>query len=291
VITIVSHDAGGAEVLSSYVKQNSLPAFFCLEGPAKKIFQRKLGAVESIGLEEAILQSAKVICGTGWQSDYEWNAIKLARQNGIQSIAFLDHWINYQQRFVRHGELLLPDEIWVGDSDAQEIARKTFLNTKICLVENPYIRDVIRDFKSLSGKHEGHQGKSSEFDILYICEPIINPEKCSYTDKEAVHYFLNNIDVLSIDKPRISILVRPHPSEKHGKYDWIQERFPKLKIELSFGRELLEEIAMSEMVVGRNSMALVVALAVGKPTISCIPPYGSPCCLPQTGIIDFQSLL
>ena len=37
---IVAHDAGGAEVLSSYVRQQGLDCLFSLRGPALAIFER-----------------------------------------------------------------------------------------------------------------------------------------------------------------------------------------------------------------------------------------------------------
>ena len=38
VISIISHDAGGAEIISSWAKQQNRNFFYVLEGPALKIF-------------------------------------------------------------------------------------------------------------------------------------------------------------------------------------------------------------------------------------------------------------
>lgn len=42
MITIISHDAGGAEILSSYVKNIKNQYLFCLSGPAIDIFNKKI---------------------------------------------------------------------------------------------------------------------------------------------------------------------------------------------------------------------------------------------------------
>ena len=45
-VGIVSHDAGGAEILSSYVVQNNLSCIYYLAGPTINIFERKLGPLD-----------------------------------------------------------------------------------------------------------------------------------------------------------------------------------------------------------------------------------------------------
>jgi hypothetical protein len=43
MIAVVSHDAGGAEILSSWLRRCAEPYCVVLDGPAQVIFQRKLG--------------------------------------------------------------------------------------------------------------------------------------------------------------------------------------------------------------------------------------------------------
>ena len=44
--------------------------------------------------------------------------------------AFLDHWVNYQGRFVYKKRMVLPDEIWVVDKYAENLAQRQFKGTK-----------------------------------------------------------------------------------------------------------------------------------------------------------------
>ena len=62
--------------------------------------------------------SSVVITGTGWSSDLEHQARKLAFSRNIPSVAVLDHWVNYRERFKRNGTSQLPGELWVSDAEA-----------------------------------------------------------------------------------------------------------------------------------------------------------------------------
>ena len=74
-VAVVSHDSGGAEILSSYLLHRATREALVLEGPAVAIFERKLGAINPVPLEEAVQRSAWILAGTSWQSDLEWRAI------------------------------------------------------------------------------------------------------------------------------------------------------------------------------------------------------------------------
>ncbi len=290
---VVCHDAGGAEVVSSYVRHHNIDSLFVLEGPALKVFQRKLGSIKISSLKDAIYQSASVLCGTSWQSDIEFNAIKLARELEKSSVAFLDHWVNYQDRFIRFGETVLPDKIWVGDMIAESIAKRAFPNTSIVLIDNPYLQDIKNE---LHNYQIGRLCMDESISVIYICEPISTHAKLRYGDarywgyveEDALRFFLSNISIFgkSINK----ILIRPHPSEPIGKYNWLQKEF-KLPIQLGGSHSLAEEIANSDLVAGCQSMGMVVGLIAGKKVVSCIPPGGRSCVLPHKEIVHLKNIL
>jgi hypothetical protein len=277
MICIVSHDAGGAEILSSYARKNEEPWLYSLAGPALKVFSSKLGSVESLSLEEAIGRSEWVLCGTSWQSDLEWRAIELARSSGKRSVAFLDHWVNYQGRFVRAGVQHLPDEIWVGDVHAEALASAEFPSIPIQLVPNPHFADIrgqVANLKIASNKsfHLNQQDRK----VLFVCENISehaqmqhgDPRYWGYTEFDAIEYFFANIKALQT--PISSVTIRPHPSDPVGKYDSVIAKYPELA-RLSKSLSLLADIAAADVVVGCESMALVIAVQCGRRVVSCIP--------------------
>lgn len=290
---IVAHDAGGAEVLSSYVRQHGLDCIYSLQGPALTIFERKLGPFNNFPLNQALRASSRLLCGTSWQSDHELSAIQLARTIGKPSVAWLDHWVNYRERFTRNGITTLPDEVWVSDPEAFTLARDLLPAVAIRQLENPYFREIKI---SLQNEPRIYPSLPGFMSVLYVCEPVRehallrygNELHWGYTEEQALRYFLSHVSALATPVNRI--LIRPHPSEDIHKYDAIATEF-SLPIEISRGHTLTAEIANSDCIVGCNSMAMVVGLIGGKRVISCIPPEGRPCVLPQPNIINLAQLL
>jgi hypothetical protein len=291
VIALVSHDAGGAEILASYVRKHALDCAFALDGPARSVFERKLGAVRVTTVEDAIARARWLLCGTSWQSDIEWHAIGLSREAGKRSVAFIDHWSNFRDRFVRLGKVQLPDEIWVGDDIAEQLAQKCFPGTLIKLVPNPYFEELRQE---IAGK-QVRQPHSGGLDALFVSEPLQehgqrefgNELHWGYTEFDALRYFLSNIDLLGV--PVRKVVVRPHPSEPADKYDWVSSEYGSTVVP-GGKRTLHEEIADCDLVVGCESMAMVVGLVAGRRVVCCIPPGGRPCALPQPEIESLQRM-
>jgi len=293
MIGVVAHDAGGAEIISSYIRRHGLRCAFCLEGAAVGVFNRKLGEVKTLPLEDLVAQSKWILCGTSFLSDLEWRAIGLARQSGKRCVVALDHWVNYRQRFIRHGQWRWPDEVWVGDETAAGIAAETLPDIPQTLVRNAYFMDIQDEIRATPvSEHDVGDGLS----ILYVCEPLRDDgialygdeRYWGYTEEEALSYFLSNVGVLGDNIARI--VVRPHPQETLGKYDWAMQEFD-LPLVCGEKKTLLEQIAACDVVVGCATMAMVVGLLAGKRVVSCIPPGGKTIPLPQTEIEDMSRLI
>lgn len=277
LVAVVCHDAGGAEIISSYVRRQSLSCTFCLEGPAKGIFHRKLGVVPQVRLEKAVRASDWLLCGTSFPADLELRAIALAKSIGKPSAAFLDHWVNYLLRFERGGILTLPDELWVGDEIAEKLAKEALPGVPTRLVDNPYFEDIRSELRTVQYQPLSTQGSN----VLYASErPGI--QDC-YSQRTALLYFLRNICSGS-DKIGL-ITVRPHPSEREDQFAWLVDHNGSMgrwrpRIVVSNQPSLVEQVASHDWIVGRHSMALVVGILAGKRVMSFIPPGGKPCVLP-----------
>ena len=99
-------------------------------------------------LAAALDGAATLITGTGWASCLEHDARELARERGIRSIAVIDHWTNYADRFIRNGKQVLPDEIWVSDPYAAEIAQAAFPSLRVVQQANAYLAGLVAEVKS-----------------------------------------------------------------------------------------------------------------------------------------------
>jgi hypothetical protein len=287
-VAIVAHDAGGAQIVSSYVRRPGAAlrerCVFALAGPASAIFESKLGAFTSVSPREAVAAAGSVLCGTGWQTDWELSAIREARGAGKKSAAFLDHWVNYRERFTRGAAVTLPDQVWVTDELALDIARRELPEVPARLAGNPYLLDV-RDQLAAQPPRPASAGLR----VLYVCEPMRehalrqfgDERHWGYTEEEAMTWFLDHVHALGGAVE--AIVVRPHPSEPAGKYDEVLRGY-HLPLRVSSEPELLADIAAADVVAGCNSMAMVIALEARRRVICCIPPGGRPCVLPHGGI-------
>ena len=287
---VAAYDAGGAEVLSSYVKNKAGDYVFFLNGPAVNIFQSKIGEISIVAIDDVISDVSEVLLSTGWATDFEYNTLKKAKEAGIRTIAFLDHWVNYEERFVRNAVKILPDEIWIGDSYAQAIAKKKFGSTVVIkYVENPYFIDIKEE---LSKIHK----QADSGTILYVCEPIAEhalkrygkENYWGYTEFDALTFFLDNIKSLNADVKKI--IIRPHPSENLHKYDELLAHY-KHGIRVCRDNSLFEQVASSDVIVGCQSMAMVVGLLLEKKVVSSIPLKKNQCALPFDSIIRMSDML
>ena len=137
-IDVVAFDAGGAELLSSMVQYELDNYSWRLitpdNSPAKAIFKQKNLSrllyikrnAEDIFRRWDSSNPDYLFCGTG-TNGFELPFIKEARYRGITSVAFLDHWINYRERFGypdANWEENNPDFFALSDNRAYALAEK-----------------------------------------------------------------------------------------------------------------------------------------------------------------------
>lgn len=288
-IAIVAHDAGAANHIAAWFR-NSKTTTVCgsFGGPARDIFGRQCPWIAAAHFSELVPQCRTLISGTGWSSTLEHEARKLAKQLGCHSIAMIDHWTNYRARFVRDGEEILPDEIWVTDEYAREIAELEFPGIRVIQLENSYLECLVGEVR----EHDHSKMVACEENILYVLEPIRQAWRGSGVSGEfqAMEFFIGNLDALRLTGIP-SIRLRPHPSDGAGKYDqWIESQ-KGLEISLDASSTLAESIAWADVVVGCHTYAMVVALAAGRRVVSSVPPWAPPCVLPQAGILKLAELV
>ena len=300
-IAIVAHDAGGAEIISSLIRVKCLTpqCSYSLSGPANKIFSFKLGRINNESLDEIIIKCDYLLCGSSWDSEHELNAIKLAKFHGKKSIVFLDHWVNYENRFTRANTLTLPDEIWVSDGYAERLAKSAFGKSgpPIKVVENPYLIEARRDIVNAEIKYLDDIDKSTVLKVLFLSEAISEHAKkvydderfWGYTEKDALNFFLGNREYCCTKN--ISLRIRLHPADSKDKYN-LKEYLSDLIIQISDERHtLVDDIAWADIIVGCSSMAMVVAIISKKRVICAIPPTGKGFHLPHEGIESLASIV
>lgn len=285
-LALVCHDAGAANLALAWVESLQQSAELAcravLQGPARTLvssFELDLQFVDSV---PAALDSAQVLLsGTGWASRLEHEARLQARNAGVHSIAVVDHWVNYRERFVRDGLAVLPDELWVADADAFAIAREQLPEVGLVRQQpNLYLAKQLHGIAPVPQQPE----------VLYLLEPARSDWGLQEAGEfQALNYFMAHRARAGVPAAAV-VRLRPHPSDPAGKYDaWLQRHAGRAV--LAPNAPLAQDLSRASWVAGCETAALAVALAAGRRTVCTLPPWAPPCRLPQQGLIHLQRLV
>ena len=259
-ILICASDPGGAEVLSSWTKQQAQNFDYLLSGPALEIFKRKIPGISTLIKPEEINHEL-VISSLGWQTDFEFEILSMASNSGAKVAIFLDHYGSY--RLSRKSKAIKVDWVIAFDQISQEKAMNEISGATILRIPNLYEREIIKKISGIK------QSTSVENEILFLTEP--NIENGEYGDLDSLVFLF---ELLRKSKMlNISILIRLHPSEEIDKYiDSIPSDFTSVRF--SKGRTLDYDIGTSNYVVGCYTTALRIAYISGRPVFSALrrPP-------------------
>ena len=273
-IAIFAHDAGGSELVLELLKASlhvgEFKVFCTNDSPCKRIIEQKnlTKFMQIIKPSKEIIFSALnsldpdvILYTTSWQNHYEYHFLDYAKKHKILSMAFLDNWTNYRERFgypANNWKNNFPDFIATHDEKNTQEA-KYFDLANIVAIKNYSIINELRSFK-----------KSKQNDtLLFLSEPTSKVAGATYGD--ANYWGFNEADVFkSILKHKEKfkcnkIVVRLHPSDKEDIYKKIN---PQVNISNS---SLNEDIARSKIIIGIDSSVLYLAFLLGKKVISYMP--------------------
>lgn len=280
---IVAHDAGGANLILSWLVDagdQDLPIVVA-DGPARQILaQCNARVLEPRELEYQVHRHAVLISGTGWMSDLEHRARLLARRAGIYSIAVLDHWIDYRDRFMRDGVEILPDELWVVDRDAEAVAQHTFPRTTVCLQRNRLLELMCEAAGPL---------QNSEPNIAFVGEPIRRTWRSDGLEILDVAIMMNHAIQLLRVPPEAEVLIRPHPSQSPEDLEILGNCLGRRNV-VSVD-SLPQTLRASRWVFGLETYALHVAAEAGRTAVSCLPPQAYECRIPDRRVLRARDMV
>jgi len=277
---VASHDAGGANQLAAmfrHFKWKAQRVF--LSGPAEEILSSQCDKFEKYTPSTQINELTSIVTSTSWDSDDEFLLRRLARDSGVYTIALLDHWVNYRERFEREGHSVPPDEIWVVDRYAHKIAKEVFNEVPIVLIGDYYSEEILGRISPI--------GEDTPNNLLYLLEPIRSDwGRTEPGEFQSLRFFNESIHKLGLPKDT-QIRLKPHPSEDPNKYLGFvgtANGFP-----VSLTRETLERaLSSARWVAGCQTFALTLALRAGREVFGTLPPWAPSCALPHLGIIHLR---
>jgi len=260
-ILVISNDAGATEYISHLLLNENAHEWnvFALRNSLASVIFDKYNIEFSLlkKLDElyAVVEKNKpgiIFYGTGWQADFSSIVKGICDKYTIKSIALIDHWVNYKERFKKDS---LPDTILVMDDIANNIAVKEFdSSVNIVQTKNYFIENIQSNYRNILNKKLNK--------IVFISEPTTR-DKMDITAYEysVVEKLLHKYD---------DMIIRLHPTENIDKYNHIISKFSNSKVLVlsSYDEELVDTLSKSKLTIGFGSMALYISYLLGIDTIS-----------------------
>jgi hypothetical protein len=230
-----------------------------------------------------------LLLGTSLFGDFlEKQLTILAREKEIRTLAVLDYWSNYWQRFSDpDGENKLkyvPDFIAIMDDFAKkEMINEGFDADKLVVTGQPYFDDIKDECGKFTELDRNNFLENLGVDaggtfIVFASQPIEkyrggNPEREDFlgftekTSRDALIDALN--DIKNKSGAKFSLFIKLHPKEDLGGYNISKKcDFPVFVNQDADPRRL---IFSADIVTGITSVFMIEAMFAGRPVISIQP--------------------
>ena len=213
-------------------------------------------------------------------NDFEHRWRKLVNKDeGIKTIAFIDHWTNYIERFTFKDEIVFADEIWVVNQTAKKEAIEAGIPQELIKVtSNPYY-EKVSSFTPRIPKTEffnKYQLDPNKQVVLFISDDI----KRSFPKDEkgdcvlGFDEFTVLKDVLiafkelenKIDWHNYQLVIKLHPRSEPNKFDQLLKEFSPNELDYSQIQNCdpLFLNYFSDIILGMFSNMVIEAMLMGK---------------------------
>jgi Protein of unknown function (DUF354) len=208
---------------------------------------------------------------------FELNCLKEAKKEGIYTISFVDHWVNFELRFKdENNDVTFPDEIWVVDEKAKRLALAENLPSNLLKVTgNPY-HSYLRTYWKSNWKGKSYLNslgiEQQRFHILFAPDPIslrYKKEEIGFLEEDALNTIFNIVKAL--DDKYLHLILKCHPLQPMDSLMKILYKENRNAITIIKEADTLELINASDLVIGFYSNILLDAAALGKVVLRYFP--------------------
>jgi hypothetical protein len=306
-ILVIAGDPGGARALIPVIPRIKSPIKLYAYNQAKEIFASEVPDLPCLALpldasdqqaydiikkEEAqFLLAGSSVNTLNWEKHF----FRASKKHGLCSLAVLDFWTHYRERFeINPGQLdACPNHIAVMDEKARnDMLSANFDPNIIQITGQPALDEIFEQRQdsfnaeqdALTEKLNIRRGKT----ILFISQPlrefysqegIIPPNKI--LDEQIIFQKIASA-CKSISKTHnlpIHLLLRCHPREKPSSWSELLKDFPDTIDVTELDRFLC--VKGCDLVSGIQSILLIEATLLGKTVISVQPGNADYDCLPS----------
>jgi hypothetical protein len=197
-----------------------------------------------------------VVTGASMRASIEKEAIAFARKAGITSVTLLDSRIWFWWRFTVGGVqnlAALPDHILVPDHECMErMICERFPAVRLVPTGNPHF-DVLLNRPVPPGKAE-----------LRTVLVVTQPEYRNGTYQSDLSWLKTILTICRQLDADLRLTIRPHSKEGPHAFDSLLQR----QCQVDVDSDILDLIESHQLVIGKNSSALLEAALLGKMVIS-----------------------
>lgn len=313
-ILAVCHDAGGARAIIPVVKKlrrSGTSVIALVAGPAATIWPAECPEIDffevpdTVPLTEAekLLEVRRIdvlLSASGLYNTVEHTVRVAAQRRGRHSVAVLDSWLNYAERFQRISdrgpEKCHPDQVCVMDDlSYRGMLSAGFKPDQVVITGPPNLEATVNYCRSISSdqykKWRMERGLlPNDFVMTFFSDPfyvvpdgktitgpgaLIGPDGKSlfgYTSLGILETVLDELAVACEAAGRpCKLIVKPHPMEHAECLKQVMDRTKCnrwVDVRMHAEGSAAEWIALSDAVLGMMSIALLEAALTGKPALS-----------------------
>lgn len=308
VVLVAAHETGSANalvpVIRTLAEQAQVQVQVLATAYAPRLFREERIPHREIRLPEAtpaqLLQHADqfledckpdlLILGTAWEKNLEKALLKKATARGIRTLAMVDNWSYFRERFLGldNQNLVFPDKVAVVDEAARRQALQEGIPPeRMVITGQPHLESLPKKAGQPAVRNQADRlrrqwlaasaGETAHRLILFVSEPLstysgpTSPYYRGYTEVDALKGVLQAAEVVGQRRGlRTRVVAKLHPREELASSPlvaWAASQ--KVRIEKEIPP--LASFLASDAVVGMASMALLEAACVGRPAASFEP--------------------
>lgn len=224
-------------------------------------------------LEAALDQTprpAVLVTGTSAKPEDDALSWRWARRAGVPSVAFVDSWVNYAERFMTtQGDWVapLPDVITVIDAAAKgRLIEAGLPAERVRVVGSPA-------FDALVARRAPTPPRDDGVELLFASQPLAGRGfPSAWNEHHALDLVIRALETSALGVP-ITLFLRRHPAESAevfaGRLD--RPRPGPVTLRVDARPDRIEAVNSAHAVLGIVSMLLVESQWLGRPALSVQP--------------------
>jgi hypothetical protein len=275
-ILFIFSDPGGAKPLLSYIMLNGLEKSACVISDRSYDFYNDFPIIVTkwysdgdVMLKIKEINPDYVFTATSYTSDIELRFLNAAKDAGIPTYSFVDHYTRFKDRFTWKGERLMPDNVCVIDEEAAHLAKESGITANL-LVSGNFYHNFLEGWKPKVKKDDFFKEIGIPVGnklLVFAPDPISNvgsKEDFGFDEVmvwQQISAYFGKLAYLGF-----SVVINMHPNQNK---EYFSKHLDKHDMQIIFGHEIHTNTLLyfSDVVVGMFSNILIESVILKKRVI------------------------